>query len=104
MRHRLALAVATGIVVMSAPTTALADAARPSDFRSEIVSVLPETDDVTATIEGGDSFVRIEVERGHDGRVEGYAGEPYLWIDGDGVGHENQRSPATYYNRNRAGL
>jgi hypothetical protein len=104
MRHRLALAVATGIVVMAAPTTALADAARPSDFRSEIVSVLPETDALTAAIEGGDSFVRIEVEPGHDVRVQGYAGEPYLWIDGDGVVHENQHSPATYYNRNRAGL
>jgi hypothetical protein len=59
---------------------------------------------VTATIEGGDSFLRIEVEPGHEVYVEGYAGEPYLWIDADGVVHENRHSPATYYNRNRSGV
>ena len=78
MRGRLATAVATAVVVVGAPAAAFADAARPSDFRSEIVSVLPATDALTATIEGGDSFVRIEVAHGHDVKVEGYAGEPYL--------------------------
>jgi hypothetical protein len=100
----LATAVVIGVVVVGVPAAAFADAAKPSDFRSEIVSVLPETDAVTATIEGGDSFLRIEVAHGHDVQVEGYAGEPYLWIDADGVVHENQHSPATYYNRNRAGV
>src|SRR5262249_15451425 len=82
--------------------TAFADAAKPTDWRSEIVSVLPATDAVTVSIEGGDSFVRIEVAPGHDVVVEGYANEPYLWIDKDGVVHENLHSPATYYNRNRS--
>ena len=103
MRRRLAIAVATAVAAVGAPSAAFADAAQPSDFRSEIVSVLPETDALTATIEGGDSFVRIEVARGHDVQVEGYAGEPYLWIDADGVVHENRHSPATYYNRHRSG-
>ena len=103
MSRRLALAVATAVVVVGAPSAAFADAAAPSDFRSEIVSVLPATDALRATIEGGDSFVRIEVAPGHDVRVEGYDGEPYLWIDADSVVHENRHSPATYYNRHRAG-
>ena len=102
--NRLAVALAMGIVVVAVPSAAFADAAKPSDFRSEIVSVLPATDAITATIEGGDSFVRIEVAPGHDVVVEGYADEPYLWIDADGVVHENQHSPATYYNRSRAGV
>ena len=59
---------------------------------------------MTATIEGGDAFVRIEVLPGHDVVVSGYAGEPYLWIDGAGAVHENRHSPATYYNQSRDGI
>jgi hypothetical protein len=103
-RPALALTAVIVVVVVGAPSAAFADAAQPSDFRSEIVSVVPKTDALTATIEGGDSFVRIEVTPGHDVQVEGYAGEPYLWVDTDGVVHENRHSPATYYNRNRSGV
>ena len=102
--NRLSAALAVGIVVVAVPSVAFADAAAPSDFESTIVSILPETDAVTATIEGGDSFIRIEVAPGHEVYVEGYAGEPYLWIDADGVVHENVHSPATYYNRHRSGV
>ena len=101
--NRLSAAVAVGVVVVAVPSVAFADAAAPSDFKSEIVSILPATDAVTATIEGGDSFIRVAVEPGHEVFVTGYAGEPYLWIDGDGVVHENVHSPATYVNRNRSG-
>ena len=104
MTRRLALAIATAVAVVAVPSAAFADAAEPSDFRSEIVSVRPETDALTATIEGGDSFIRIDVAPGHDVRIEGYAGEPYLWMDADGVVRENRRSPATYYNENRSGV
>jgi hypothetical protein len=89
---------------VAAPATAHADAAGPSEWRSEVVSVTPATDAVTVTIEGGDAFLRIQVEPGHAVVVEGYADEPYLWIDGDGIVHQNQRSPATYYNQDRAGV
>ena len=101
--RRLGVALAAGIGLVAIPSVAFADAAAPSDFESEIVSILPETDALTATIEGGDSFIRIEVAPGHEVHVEGYAGEPYLWIDRDGAVHENRRSPATYYNRTRSG-
>ena len=102
--RRLTVALASGLVVFALPSAAYADAAAPSDFKSEIVSITPESDALTATIEGGDSFIRLAVEPGHDVRVEGYADEPYLWIDAEGVVHENQHSPATYYNRNRTGV
>ena len=100
--NRLSVALAIGITVVAVPSVVFADAAAPSDFRSEIVSIAPETDALTATIEGGDSFIRIDVAPGHDVQVEGYAGEPYLWIDANGAVHENQHSPATYYNRSRS--
>jgi hypothetical protein len=102
--NRLAVAVAVGVIAAAVPSVAFADAAAPSNFKSEIVSITPPTDALTATIEGGDSFIRIEVAPGHDVQVEGYANEPYLWIDADGVVHENVHSPATYYNRNRTGV
>jgi hypothetical protein len=95
---------ATALILLAAPGTAHADAASPSEWRSEITSIEPDTGALTATIEGGDAFVRIEVGRGHEVIVTGYAGEPYLLIDADGVVHENRHSPATYYNRSRDGI
>lgn len=102
-RLRWGLLGAAALAVVLVPATAHADAARPTDWRSEIVSVAPATDAVAVSIEGGDAFVRIEVRPGHDVVVEGYAGEPYLWIDADGAVHENRRSPATYLNRDMSG-
>jgi hypothetical protein len=103
-RQRWWLAVTAAGLILATPGTAHADAAAPSEWRSAIVSVEPDTGAVTATIEGGDSFVRIDVEGGHEVIVTGYAGEPYLLIDGDGVVHENRHSPATYYNQSRDGI
>ncbi len=104
VRARWLLALSAAAVIVAAPTTAHADAAGPSDWRSEIAGIEPDDGVVTATIEGGDAFVRIEVLTGHDVVVSGYAGEPYLWIDGAGAVHENRHSPATYYNQSRDGI
>jgi hypothetical protein len=103
-RRRWWPAVVAGGLILGIPGTAHADAAAPSEWRSEVVSIEPDTGAVTASIEGGDSFVQIEVEGGHEVVVTGYAGEPYLLIDGDGVVYENRRSPATYYNQSRDGI
>lgn len=89
--------------VLASPAVAHADAAGPTDYRTEIVSVTPATDVVTFTIEGGDAFVRAEVEPGHELLVLGYDDEPYLRIDADGEVFENRRSYATYYNEERYG-
>ena len=50
---------------------------------------------------GGDGFLEMAVEPGHEVVVEGYDGEPYLRFRADGTVQENQNSPATYLNRNR---
>lgn len=96
-----AAAVAIGLLAM--PEVALADAAGPTDYRSEVVSITPATDAISVSIEGGDSFVRIVVAEGHELTVIGYDDEPYLRISADGTVEENRRSAATYYNTERFG-
>ena len=95
--------VALAAGVLAAPQVALADAAGPTDYRSEVVSVTPSTDAITVTIEGGDAFVRVMVVEGHQVIVLGYDDEPYLRISADGTVEENRRSMATYYNAERFG-
>jgi hypothetical protein len=103
IRRRLAVAAAVAAGIAAVPGTVHADAAGPTDFRTEIVSVTPDTPAVALSIEGGDAFVRLGVEPGTDVTVLGYDDEPYVMIDADGVVWENQRSYATYYNSSRYG-
>lgn len=96
-----AAVAALGLLVM--PQAALADAAGPTDYRSEVVAITPATEAITVTIEGGDAFVRIVVDPGHEVIVNGYDDEPYLRISRDGTVEQNRRSMATYYNAERFG-
>lgn len=91
------------LLAAGVPTVAHADAAGPTEFRTKIVSIEPATPTIALSIEGGDSFVRIEVAPGTDVVVLGYDGEPYTWIDADGLVYENRLSMATYYNDTRLG-
>ncbi len=84
-------------------TPALADPPGPTDYRSEVRSVEPETASIEVGIIGGDSFVEMRVEPGTDAMVIGYEGEDYLWFRADGAVLENQNSPATYLNADRYG-
>lgn len=105
-RSRLLAGVLAGIcAALTVPAVAHADAAGPTDYRTEIVDVDPATDTIELSIEGGDSFVRVEVEPGHEVIVLGYAPdrEHYLRITADGTVEQNRRSFATYYNSERYG-
>ncbi len=102
----LGLAMTVGVCVgVATPTIAFADAAGPTDYRSEIVEVTPAeaAGVIDVAIEGGDAFVSIDVAPGHEVVVFGYDDEPYLRIDEAGVVFENRRSFATYYNEDRYG-
>jgi hypothetical protein len=79
---------------------AFADPPRPTDYRSEIVSVTPEVAGLEVTIVGGDSFIHLDAG-GHVVTVPGYQGEPYLRFDADGTVSENVRSPAHFLNTSR---
>ena len=90
-------------MVLAVPQIASADAAGPTDYRTEVTSITPATDLIDVSIEGGDAFVRVVVAEGHELIVLGYDGEPYLRISADGRVEENRRSSATYYNADRYG-
>lgn len=89
------------------PAVAHADAAGPTDYSTEIVSVSPATalDVVTFDVVGGDAFLSATVDAGHELVVLGYRPdeEPYLRIGADGVVEQNRLSFATYYNEDRYG-
>lgn len=103
-RRRIVAAIVAAGAVLTPPATAFADAARPSDWRSEIVAIRPETTIARASIVGSDAFLRLVVEPGHEAIVFGYGGEPYLRFEADGTVSENLRSPSTYINRTMDGL
>lgn len=94
--------VAFSIIVATA-TPAAADAAGPSDYRSEVTGIVPAVDGVQAEIRGGDSFLELTVDEGHTVIVEGYQGEPYLRFSPDGTVERNLLSTATYLNDDRRG-
>lgn len=103
-RRLLARAGLLGLIALllgAAP--AGADPAGPSDFRSEVTEVSPDVDSIHATIIGGDSFLEIQVDDGHEVVIEGYSGEPYLRFRADGVVEQNRLSTATYLNDDRMG-
>lgn len=99
----LASAVIAAAAVLAFGDPAAADPPRPTDYRSQITSVRPNADGVTIEIVGGDSFLRVAVDQGHEVSIEGYRGEPYLRVLADGTVEENLNSEATYINADRYG-
>lgn len=99
-----ALAAFVGLALSLFPAgTAFADAAQPTDYRSQIVSVTPMVPGLEVSIEGGDSFVRLRAPEGVEVVVLGYVNEPYLLIAADGTVSHNLLSAATYENQRRYG-
>lgn len=103
LRRAVSIAGLAVTVLIATPATALADPAGPTDFVTEIVAVEPDTDAFTASIVGGDAFLRLVVEPGHEVIVHGYDREPYLRFRADGIVEHNLLSFATYYNETRNG-
>jgi hypothetical protein len=103
-RAGLSLAALVGVagLVLHA-TPAAADPPAPSDFRSTVTGIEPETAVVRAEVVGGDSFLELSVGDGHEVIVQGYGGEPYLAFREDGTVERNRRSEATYLNQDRRG-
>jgi hypothetical protein len=101
-----ARAVAVAVAVAGALATAgsvAADSAGPTDYLTEVTSVVPPTPTIEVEILGGDSFVMLTVQPGTEVMVAGYQGEDNLWFRPDGTVLENQNSPSTHLNRARLG-
>ena len=98
---RSALLALLTLIVLANP--AHADPAKPGDFTSTVTSVNPPTDAISVKVVGGDGFLSMKVQPGHEVVVQGYAGGPWLRVRSDGVVEENQLSPATFLNARRYG-
>ncbi len=103
MAHPLRVLAVTLVVLVGGAGPASADAAGPSDFRSEVTAVTTAAGGVRARILGGDAFLEVSVDEGRTVIVEGYQGEPYLRFQPDGAVQRNRLSPATYINDDRQG-
>jgi hypothetical protein len=97
----VALTALAALVLGAGP--AAADPPAPTDYRSVIDDVEPAAGAVDVEVVGGDSFLRVSVDEGHEVVVAGYQGEPYVRIAEDGTVERNRRSPATYVNEDRQG-
>jgi hypothetical protein len=103
VRRAIAVAGVALVVGIAAAPMAAADPARPTNARSEVTRLEPPSNVVRLDVVGGDAFLRIRVDRGHEVVVRGYEDEPYLRVLGDGTVERNERSPAVYLNENRYG-
>ena len=96
------LVIATSFVVLPAATT-WADAAGPTDFQSSVVSIDPATPQIHPSIIGGDSFLRLRVDRGTEVDVLGYRSEPFIRFLADGTVEENRASASYLISKSRLG-
>lgn len=101
--RRVGLPVLALAALLTPAGTVRADAAAPTDFRTEIVSITPPTDAVAVSILGGDAFVMLSVRTGSTVEIAGYRGEPYLAFDADGTVRVNDASPTAAANTERYG-
>lgn len=94
-------AVALSLAVALVPAgPAAADPAAPGNVRSEVTGIVPPAP-VTARVRGGDSFLELRVERGHEAVVLDYEGFDYLRFGADGTVQVNRTSRAYYINTDR---
>lgn len=103
LRRLRAGLLAVAFTVGLPAATAWADAAGPTDYRTTIVTIEPATPTIQATIIGGDSFLRLVVERGTTVDVYGYRSEPFIRFLADGTVEENRASASYYASRSRLG-
>jgi hypothetical protein len=104
IRAALLAACTFGVLIaLAAPASAhTISGPKPSNFRSEIVSIEPPRPGVTVRVIDLGSQLELTNRGADDVTVLGYVGEPYLRVGPDGV-FENIYSEATYVNRGRNG-
>ncbi|MCB1005266.1 MAG: hypothetical protein KDB35_13865, partial [Acidimicrobiales bacterium] len=73
-----------------------------TNYLTTLDGLAPETAGISVAVLEKGSRIEVTNTNEDDVVVLGYEGEPYLRIGPDGV-FENQRSPATYLNRDRSG-
>jgi len=95
--------IAALLAMVAFAPNALADAAGPTDYNTEIVSVEPANTPIEVEMIGGDAFLSVTQLEPVEIIVLGYRAEPYLRFAPDGTVYENRRSPAVWQNEDRYG-
>lgn len=106
----LAALLVLGSAALATADPAAADPARPTDYRSRILSVRPTLPaGVDLAVVGGDSFLELRVRGDHTVVVPDYEGgegtqaRPYLRFLPDGTVERNRHAAATAANESRYG-
>src|SRR5439155_25198273 len=99
----LLVALAALAVMAMAPAASVA-ADITKHFRSEVQQVQPAVPGLTVRVLNRDEQLELRNGSGRTVVVQGYDREPYLRFKPNGVVEQNQRSPATYLNRDRLSL
>ncbi|HEY4375537.1 MAG TPA: hypothetical protein VGM93_00190, partial [Acidimicrobiales bacterium] len=107
--HLLAAIVLAFAVVLASSPPASADPAKPSNYRSRVLTSHPALPaGIHVRVVGGDGFLEL-TSKGHDVEVldeaqgDGDPSRPYLRIEPDGTVQLNRNSLAYYYNGTRYG-
>lgn len=102
MRRLLLLAALTAGLTTAAAPAALAHQGNPN-YRSVIDAVTPKVKGVSLDVLNLDDRLALQNTSGRPVVVQGYTGEPYVRILGDGTVQVNKFSSATYINGDRTG-
>ena len=94
--------IAAAAVLLAGAPVALAHQGSPN-FLSQINDVTPATEGLDVEVLNRDDRLLLHNTSGETVVVEGYSGEPYARIDGDGTVSVNTDSEAYYINEERDG-
>jgi len=99
---RIVTWIAAAAVLLAGAPVALAHEGSPN-FLSQVNSVTPADDGIAVDVLNRDDRLLLRNTSGETVVIEGYSGEPYARIDGDGTVSVNTDSEAYYINEERDG-
>ena len=99
---RTLIAAMAAVLLMAGAPLAAAHQGNPN-MRSAVTAITPETDGLTVTVLNNDDRLELQNTSGEDVVIEGYSGEPYARVLGDGTVAVNTNSEAYYLNDDRYG-